>query len=343
MTRSTFLALLALPLLMLPVALPAAGQTLKIATISPEGSYWMTRMREGAAEIQQRTDGRVQLKFYGGGVMGNDKKVLRKMRVGQLHGGTFTSGGLVEQDPDLQLYGLPLLFNSADEVAYVRKRMDEILLKGLEQKSGLVSFGLASGGFARLMSNSPVRSLDDLRGRKIWVPEGDAISYAAMEALGLAPVTLPITDVLTGLQTGLIEIIGSSAVGAVVLQWHTKVSYISDLPVTYIYALLAIDGRAFGRLDPADQQAVREVMEATYREFDAVNDRDDAQANEALAKAGIETVPVEQDQLPQWRRLVGAVNQKQADDGMISPALLATLQQHLADFRTQQQAAATAP
>jgi len=321
----------------------AAEYTLKIATVSPEGSYWMTRMREGAGEIAERTERRVQLKFYGGGVMGNDKKVLRKMRAGQLHGGTFTSGGLAERDPDLQLYGLPLLFQTADEVRYVRDRMDSVLIKQLEEKTGLVSFGLASGGFARLMSNEPVRTLDDLRGQKVWVPEGDGISYAAMQALGLAPVTLPITDVLTGLQTGLIEIIGSPAVGAVVLQWHTKVRYMSDLPVSYVYATLVLDNRAFKRLSIGDQAIVRVVMEETYREFDLVNDRDEAQAAEALAKAGIETIPVDQTQLPQWRELVGKVNREQAEKGAIDPGLLRTLQQHLQDFRTQRHSADIAP
>ncbi len=324
---------------MLPLPAGAAEHTLKIATVSPEGSYWMTRMRQGAAEIAEKTEGRVELKFYGGGVMGNDKKVLRKMRVGQLHGGTFTSGGLAEQFPDLQLYGLPLVFNSFDEVRHVRERMDADLMRRLEEEAGLVSFGIASGGFARLMSNQPVATLDDLKGKKIWVPEGDSISYAAMEALGLAPVTLPITDVLTGLQTGLIEIIGSPAVGAVVLQWHTKVKYVSDLPVSYVYALLVLDQRAFGRLSAADQAVVREVMEKTYREFDEVNERDEAKATEALMKAGLESVPVDRSQVPAWRELVARVNRRMAEQGAVSKDQFDVMIDHLESFRGERHAA----
>lgn len=331
--------------LLLLAAIPAAAaeHTLKIATVSPEGSFWMQHMREGASEIKQRTDGRVELKFYGGGVMGNDKKVLRKMRVGQLHGATFTSGGLAERDPDLQLYGLPLLFESAEEVSYVRERMDEVLIKRLEEKAGLVSFGLATGGFAKLMSNEPVRTLDDLRGQKVWVPEGDSISYKAMEALGLAPVTLPITDVLTGLQTGLIEIIGSSAVGAVVLQWHTKLKYISDLPVSYIYATLVIEKKAFDKLSAGDQVIMRDVMQQIYRDFDNANKRDDVDATAALAKAGIETIGVDYAQVPKWRQRVAEVNQEQAEKGFIDKKLLAELQQHLVDYRTQQSSTVETP
>ena len=71
-----------------------------------------------------------------------------------------------------------------------------------------------------ILGNAPVRSLDDLNNKKVWVPEGDEISYAGMEALDLSPVTLPLTDVLTGLQTGLLDVVATPPVGALVLQWH---------------------------------------------------------------------------------------------------------------------------
>ena len=98
----------------------ADAATLKIATVAPEGSAWMKEMRAGAKEIQERTEGRVQIKFYGGGVMGNDGKVLGKIRIGNLHGGAFTPSALQKIYPEIALYGLPLTFESVEEVAYVR-------------------------------------------------------------------------------------------------------------------------------------------------------------------------------------------------------------------------------
>ena len=130
----------------------ASAATLKIATVTPEGSQWMKDMKSSAAEIKERTQGRVQIKYYGGGVMGNDKKVLSRIRLGSLHGGAFTPTSLVGQYPDLSLYGLPLVFNSDEEAAYVRSRLDAKLEAGLEQ-AGYVNFGFAAGGFALLMSN----------------------------------------------------------------------------------------------------------------------------------------------------------------------------------------------
>lgn len=275
--------------------------------------------------------------------MGNDKKVLRKMRIGQLQGATFTAGGLAERAPNLQLYGLPLLFSDQQEVDYVRERMDEEFMQRMEQ-AGLVSFGLAGAGFARLMSNSPIRDLDDLRGQKVWVPEGDTTTPVAMRVLGLAPVTLPITDVLTGLQTGLIDIIGSSAVAAVVLQWHTKVRYVSDLPVSYIYATLALDKPAFDRLQVQDQAVLREVMEGIYREFDRANRRDEIEASKALMAAGIERIEIGDARVPAWREQVMEATRAFAlKTPELDAALLATMEQHLADFHGGERAAQTVP
>jgi TRAP-type C4-dicarboxylate transport system substrate-binding protein len=150
-------------LLMLVMSLSgiAGAATLKIATVTPEGSQWMKDMRASAKEIKERTEGRVQIKYYGGGVMGNDTKVLGKIRIGALQGGAFTPSALANQYPNLNIYGMPLVFDSEEEAAYVRGKLDSKLQAGMEE-AGFVSFGFAAGGFAIIMSNTPVRSLDDL-------------------------------------------------------------------------------------------------------------------------------------------------------------------------------------
>jgi TRAP-type C4-dicarboxylate transport system substrate-binding protein len=325
-------------LLLLTLAWPVMAVELKIASLAPEGSKWMQDMRQAAETVKTRTEGRVTLKFYGGGVMGNDKKVLRKIRVGQLDGSTFTPSGLVDVYPDLNIYGLPLLFESLSEVDHVREHEDAHMRAGLEQ-AGFVSFGFAEGGFAKLMSNAPVRNLDDLKGRKIWVPEGDRISYAAMQALGLAPVTLPLTDVLTGLQTGLIDIVATSAVGALVLQWHTKVKYVTDLPVAYIVATLAIAKSSFEKLTPPDQAAVREIMEAVYRQTDHDNRIENEKAEAALLKYGIQSVTPDPEQVREWRRIVRAADRKEGESGGFDVHLLDEIEAQLRTLREQPAAA----
>lgn len=313
---------------------PAYGLTIKLATVAPEGSEWMRSMRESAKTIKERTEGRVEIKLFGGGVMGNDASMLRKMRIGQIHGGAFVSGALTAVYPDLYVYGLPLLFRDLDEVEYVRQKMDKKLMDELERR-GFVSFGFAGAGFAKFMSSTPVRKLEDIEGQKVWVPDGDKVSYASMESLGLSPVTLPMTDVLTGLQTGLLDIIASSPAGAVVFQWHTKVKYVTSTPLVYVVALMAVDKRVFNRISPEDQKIVREIMEDLYREFDQQSIKDNQSAFNALLANGIEQVSPAQADEEAWRDVTQGLMDQMAEQGLYNAETLEEVRRHLSDYRSQ--------
>jgi len=325
-------------MLALVIGSTASAATLKIATVTPEGSQWMTEMRESAKAIKERTDGRVQIKYYGGGVMGNDAKVLGKIRIGALQGGAFTPAALSDIYPDLNIYGMPLVFDSEEEAAYVRARIDDKLQQGLET-AGFVNFGFAAGGFAIVMSNTPVKGLDDLKGKRVWVPEGDSISYASMEALSLAPVTLPLTDVLTGLQTGLIDIVAMSPIGALVLQWHTKIKYMTEIPLVYTVGFMAIDKRAFSKLSDADQQVVRDVMQETYEKFDRANLEDNREARDALLNTGIESVSFDAEEVARLRERLLESNRRLGREGAFNMALYDEMMSYVQEYRETRSAA----
>ncbi len=314
------------------LATPAMALDLKIATLAPENSSWMKMHRAAADEIRQRTAGRVNFKFYGGGVRGNDKKVLRLIRLGQLQGAAFTTSGLSERYFDIVLYGLPFIFRSQEEVDFVRERFDERLRSGL-QEAGFMSFGFAGGGFANFMSSRPISSNQNLDGKKIWVPDGDLFSFAALESMQLSPVTLPIADVMTGLQTGLIDVIVTPPVGALLLQWYTKIAYVNPMPVAYTLGILGIDKRAFDRLSTADQQVVSEVMTETYRQLDKTNRRDNIDAYDALLANGIQASNSKAEDIPYWRNVAATTNSRIWGEKSVDKALYADMQAALAEFR----------
>ncbi|MGD9389392.1 MAG: TRAP transporter substrate-binding protein DctP [Thioalkalispiraceae bacterium] len=307
--------------------------TLKIATLSPDGTSWMKKMRAGAKAIQQQTDNRVKIKFYPGGVMGNDQAVLKKIRIRQLHGGAVTGGTLIPFYPDSQVYNSALAFESAAEVEYVRKQMDQMLIEGFE-KGGFVTFGIAESGFNYIMSKNPIRSVDDLLHQKAWVPAGDDNAIDMVEMFSVTPIPLPIGDVLAGLQTGLIDTVAISPIGALALQWHTQINYITDMPLLYGYGLLAIDKKAFNKIKKPDQKIVRRVFEKTFREIDAQNKKDNIAALQALRNQGIEFVKPDVEQLKQWREHVERAEKKLVEAGKLDRRMVELFNKHLSDYRS---------
>jgi TRAP-type C4-dicarboxylate transport system substrate-binding protein len=319
----------------------ANAVVLKIATIAPEGSEWMQEHRSAAAAIKTQTDGRVILKFYGGGVMGNDKKVLRKIRIGQLQGGAFSATGIAEKYPDIVLYGMPFIFRSQAEVDFVRENLDDELMAGLE-KQGFISFGFAGGGFANLMGRTSVGSHAALKGKKIWVPEGDVISYTALESQNLSPVVLPLSDVMTALQTGLLDVISTPPSAALLLQWHTKLKYVNPVPVAYTLGLLALVKSAMARLTPADQDIVTKVLTATYKRLDEINRSDNEEAMTALLSNGIQITEADADSLALWRSTAEVINKRIWSETAQDKSLFERTNSLLGEFRSRSASAGAA-
>lgn len=338
MKRKFILTLLP-ALLAVGIGLPVmAATTIKIATIVPDGTRWMNDMRAAASEIEQRTQGRVKFKLYAGGVQGTDAQVLRKMRIGQLHGGAFTNGGMRLFHPDAEIYGLPMLFRDQEEISFVRARMDAKLEQRLRD-AGYESFGFAGGGLAYLLSSKAIASREDAKGLKIWIPEGDRVARGAANALGIAPVALPPTDVMTGLQTELIDTVMGPAVGVIVMQWHTAMTHIVDLPLAYSYATLIIDKRVFNRLSDQDQAIVSEVMRRVYQGFDQYNVEDDKQAYQALLADGLTQVHIDADEREQWHQLIQASNEETASEAGMDEQLIAQIDCLLSAYRSGQEGA----
>ncbi|MEH6449159.1 MAG: TRAP transporter substrate-binding protein DctP [Oleispira sp.] len=265
----------------------AMAATLKIATVVPNGSSWMNEMKAAAKEVKKKTDGRVKIKFYPGGVMGSDKTVLRKMRSGQLHGGAISAGALAHIYNGVQLYSLPFTFNNLAEVRHVRKTFDPVIADGLAD-NGFQLLGLSEGGFAYLMSNKALTKATDIQGQKVWVPEGDLIGNEIFSVAGINPIASPISNVYTGLQTGLLDTVTINPSGAIALQWHTKIQHLADEPLLLIMGMLVVDQKTFSKIKADDQIIVKQAVAAAFKRLDSINEKGDIGARAALQKNGIQ-------------------------------------------------------
>jgi TRAP-type C4-dicarboxylate transport system substrate-binding protein len=332
------LSLKVLSVFLIVFLLAAVGQsharTFKMATLAPNGSTWMKEIQKAAEEISKATNNRVKFKFYGGGIMGSTKSVLKKIRINQLQGGAFTTGELVDVYPDIIIYSLPFLFRSYDEVEYVRSKLDSLLEKEM-QESGMVMLGISSGGFAYFMSDTPIASVDELRNKKVWLPEGDIVVQTVYENLGIAPVPLSLADVYTGLQTGLIDTIGTSAIGAIAFQWHTRLKYATDLPLVYLTGTLAIDKKAFDKISKADQVIVSREMRKALDRLDEINKVDETKARAALLEQGIQFVPISLEEQKRAEEVATNAVASLRKKGILTRETYKLLQKHLDEFRSQ--------
>jgi TRAP-type C4-dicarboxylate transport system substrate-binding protein len=305
---------------------------LKIATVAPDGSFWMTEARKAADEISERTYGRVTFRFYPGGTMGDDGAVLRKMRIGQLQGGVFVAGSFDHVVPDVQIYTLPLLFKTYQEVDAVRSKTDPKLIAALDD-NGYHTFGFIEGGFAYIYSTKTGSSFAELEGQKAWLPENDPIGRVLIEETSLSPVPLGLADVLTGLQTGLVDVVTGPPVAAVALQWFTKVKYAIEFPVVYTYGCMAVSDRAWSTLSADDRGVVEEVLGRMTRTLDQRARQDNEGAREALEKQGVVTLAPSPETKQQWEELAQRATVKLVDQLGLNRKLLAEIEAEIAAVR----------
>lgn len=277
--------LLALSLMLLAGA--AGATTLKISTQYPDGNAVLNELRRAGQAIEQRTEGRVSVRFYPGGVMGDDQAVQRKIRIGQLHGALVQSGALAQAYKDAQVLNAPLLFRDYDEVDAVRAELDPVITEGLAD-GGWITFGLIEAGFAYGMSQNPMMTLDDLERQKLWLPANDPLSEQIARAFQISPIVLNIGDVLAGLQTGAINAIVAPPVGAITLQWYSRLDYLTDAPFMYTYGVLALHERALRGVSAEDRAVIDEEFSSASRAIDEQTRLDNQRALAALTQLGVE-------------------------------------------------------
>ena len=310
----------------------AAETTFKIATVSPDGSAWMRDLRRTTSLIEAQTEGRVKFRVYPGGVMGDDRAVLRKMRARQLHGGILQTGALEPISSAVQLYNLPMFFRDFDEVTKIRAEMDHILIEDLAEH-GFESFGFVGVGFANAMSSKSGTAIEDARRLKVWAPKGDAGAVRLLAAFGIVPVPLSIVDVLAGLQTGLIDTVAVPPTAAIVLQWHTQLDYILDLPFMYIYSVFVLDARQFARLETSDQELVRKTFRTFLKRVEQQNYADHDRALAALERQGLTVLKPSDEEVAAWREAADRATASWVDNEILVREHVKLLERTVSTYR----------
>ena len=287
----------ALAVLFAPLAASAetAPKThIKFATLAPDGSTWMKVMHAIDDEVRTATENRIGFKFYPGGVQGDEKDVLRKIRNRQIHGGGFSGYGLGAIASEFRVIELPFMFKDLDEVDYVRGELDSFIYDTFKQK-GFVFLGWADVGFVYIFSNSPITTPDELRRAKMWTWSGDLLAEIFFKAFHVSPIPLALPDVLTSLQMGVIDAVYSSPLACVALQWFTRVKYMSNVPIAYGFGALLVSEEILRGADPADVETLSEICRKHSKLLIAKTRVQNVEAIDAIKAEGVTVLDVKEE------------------------------------------------
>jgi len=269
-------------------ALAEKTYTLKFASLIPANTAWMKNIQDWSKELHDKSNGRLRIKLYPGGVMGDEPDVLRKIRSRQLQGAFFTGYGIGRIYSPARVLEMPFLFKNTTESDYVRDEIMPNLERGFSE-NGFELLGWPEVGFLHFFSKQPITSLEQLKTRHIWLWQGDPMGQAFAKAAGVSPVPLSIMDVYTQLSAshGSIDTVYNSPFGALAMQWHTKLKYASHVPLTNGIGALVVSQRFYNSL-PADlQQLLKTSGKKIGHEINKISRRDNAKSIELLKQSGI--------------------------------------------------------
>jgi len=227
---------------------------IKFASIAPEGSTWMNVMKELDAAVQKESGGRIKFRMYPSGVQGDEKTVIRKIGVGQLHAAGFTGVGMGEIVPKVRILDTPFLIRSSEEADNLYQVFNNEMEQAFEA-NGYILLGWAEVGFVYVFSNSPLNKPDDIKQIKMWVWDGDPVAETAFHALDLKPIPLSFDNVRTSLQTGLINAFYTTPYAAIALQWYTQAKYMVDFPLTCSAGAVLLSKKFYDNM-PKDLQEI---------------------------------------------------------------------------------------
>ncbi len=323
------------------VAVADGVTVLRLATSAPDGTGWSRQLKITSDVIASATKGQLRVKWYFGGIAGDELQAAERIGKGQLDG-VASGGPLCERiAPTMRVVGMPGLFQSRDEAAYVMHILRPEIAEEA-QRNGF-AFLISSGlGPSVLFSRKPIRSLSELRATKLWTWNLNDIESSAARAMGIPVVSAPLNDAAKMYATGAIDGFLALPSAAVAFQWSIQAKYFTDLRLGYLTACLVVANRAFDRLPVEQQNILRgEFARADARFEDFGRRMDDELLGGLFEKQGLIAVPASETFRSQF--FSAARQSRERLGGIVQQQLIARVLQILVDYRAEHGSAKYSP
>jgi TRAP-type C4-dicarboxylate transport system substrate-binding protein len=324
-------------LLVVTIPLQAQGQRIVInmGTLAPEGTAWHDALLQMRQDWNRISRGQVILRIFPSGVQGDENTMIRKMRIGQLQAVAVSGNGLSRIEPAISCLQIPLMLDSYEELDYVRDRLAP-QLEGMIEQKGFKILNWADAGWVRFFTKRPASTLDDIRGMKLLTSAGDPETEELYKDFGFQVVPLPYTEVLTALQTGMIEAVQGPPLYAMVEQWFGLATHMTEVKWAPLVGATVISNRAWegipANMRPQLLEAARSAGRRLLPEIRQLNE----DAIPAMTKRGLNVVRPDSAALASWFAEAKDAYPK-LRGRYVSADLFDEVERLLNEFRSQQQ------
>jgi TRAP-type C4-dicarboxylate transport system substrate-binding protein len=279
-------------------AVSAQTAALKLATVVPEGSVWDKSLKKMGDDWKQATAGRVSLTVFSGGSQGDEPTVLRKMRLGTLQGASLTVVGLASIDPAFNVFNIPFFFQSYDELNDVVAKLTPVLKQRADAK-GFVLLNWGHGGWLQLFTKKPVQSVADLKSIKLYTSAGDDRMTQWYKANGFQPRAMAMTDIQTGLTTGMLDGLPTPPLAAMSFQWYKQTPYMLDIGLSPVVGATVLTKKAWMAISEADRAKLSEIAAGVEKQLLADVPKQEGLAIALMSQQGLKVTKASG---PEWKQ-----------------------------------------
>ncbi|MEZ4403955.1 MAG: TRAP transporter substrate-binding protein DctP [Kofleriaceae bacterium] len=336
-SRRTIVAALAgLALAALPVSRAAAEDTfeLKLATVAPDKTPWADVLKDYKTAVEAKSGGRIKVRLFLGGTMGDENETVRMAARGQLAGVGASTGAVASLVEELSAIEIPFLFNNANEADYV---LDKFLLKPMEEKfraKGLVLGFWSENGFRHFGATFGIHHPGDLKGKKMRSQE-NFVHIEMWKALNAAAQAIPTTEVTTALKTGSVDGFDQALLYTVAGAWHTSIKHLTVSAHIYQPAVIAFNKDWFDKLPPDLQVVLLDEGRGLVRKGRAAIRNMNPKLVKIIEKAGVKIETLTPAERAEFVKATAGVRDKVKARSASTKTTVEIIERGLAEYRAR--------
>jgi len=310
---------------------PLYSLTLKLGSPAPEGSPWDISLRKMASEWKKISKGKIRVKIYPGGIVGDEADMIRKMRIGQLQGGVFTSSGISKITPEILALNLPFLVQDDNELDFLLNKHASYF-EGLMIKKGFAVVAWSRAGWVHIFSKNPVIYPDDLKKHILAVSDSDSILLQGWRTSGYNAVPLSLNNMMTGLQSGMVTAYYMPPLVSATFQWFALAKNMCSLPIAPLSGALVFDKKSWKKIAKMNRADLVKSTKRLMKNLQQKSINLEKRAIATMKKHGLVINMVSPEVTKIWKKT--ALHDYDYLIGRIIPeSFLAQLKQDLREFR----------